>query len=324
MGTLLSTNHVQAEERFSYWCDLICNVFVQLDAAPLSATRSFHGSIRNNHLAFVQFSDVIANPQQVIRSKSQIAKSTEDYILISFQRSGEGRLSQDGREVHLQPSDWAIYDSTRPYELTFTDDFEQLVLQLPRQTLQPHLSLTEDLTARLISGKTGLGHVTYNFVTSTWQQLDQLDEDSFKLLADTTVDLLVASLQNRCLKSSPPLSNQSTKVVLIKAFINKQLRNPQLSVEMIAKALHLSPRYLHRLFQHEGTTIARFIRMLRLEKCREELMSLQQAHRSITEIAFSWGFNNAAHFSHLFKKQYGLSARAYRQQHGRFSQTQPK
>ncbi|HXV98047.1 MAG TPA: AraC family transcriptional regulator, partial [Anaerolineae bacterium] len=80
MGTLLSTKDICEQERFNYWCDLICDVFVQLEANPVG-TKLFYGAIDNNQLSFVQVSDVISCGQRVVRSRRQIAKSTEDYFL---------------------------------------------------------------------------------------------------------------------------------------------------------------------------------------------------------------------------------------------------
>jgi AraC-like DNA-binding protein len=34
--------------------------------------------------------------------------------------------------------------------------------------------------------------------------------------------------------------------------------------------------------------------------------------RTITEIAFLWGFSDSAHFSHSFRKEFGTSPRAFR------------
>lgn len=36
------------------------------------------------------------------------------------------------------------------------------------------------------------------------------------------------------------------------------------------------------------------------------------AHRSIMEIAYSWGFNNPNHFSRCFKRQFGVAPRELR------------
>ena len=56
--------------------------------------------------------------------------------LDSIQTAGTGRISQDGRSTELHPGDFALYDSTRPYELAFDDDFQQYVLMLPGPTLR--------------------------------------------------------------------------------------------------------------------------------------------------------------------------------------------
>ncbi len=53
-----------------------------------------------------------------MRSKRQIAKSTEADFLISFQIENQGLIRQNGREALLTPSSYAMYDSTQPYSLT--------------------------------------------------------------------------------------------------------------------------------------------------------------------------------------------------------------
>ena len=50
----------------------------------------------------------------------------------------------------------------------------------------------------------------------------------------------------------------------------------------------------------------------RLEECAMQLRDPIWARRTITEIAFSWGFNNATHFARVFREKYGLSPRDYR------------
>ncbi|MEM7799029.1 MAG: helix-turn-helix transcriptional regulator [Chloroflexota bacterium] len=81
---------------------------------------------------------------------------------------------------------------------------------------------------------------------------------------------------------------------------------------MIASGLHLSPRYIHLLFKEEETTVSRFIWSTRLEKCRSDLVDPSSAMLSISEIAFSWGFQSSAHFSQAFRRQYGMTPSRYR------------
>ena len=65
------------------------------------------------------------------RTPALIARASEDYFLVSIQTQGRGVVSQDGRDAVLAPGDFALYDSTRPYQLTFDGPFQQFVLKLP-------------------------------------------------------------------------------------------------------------------------------------------------------------------------------------------------
>ena len=40
-------------------------------------------------------------------------------------------------------------------------------------------------------------------------------------------------------------------------------------------------------------------------------------HRSVSDIAFSWGFNDAAHFSRAFKERFRVTPKEFRQGLGR-------
>ena len=54
---------------------------------------------------------------------------------------------QDGRETVIHPGEFALYDTTRPYELKFNHAFTQTIFKVPREMLQRRLGATETLTA---------------------------------------------------------------------------------------------------------------------------------------------------------------------------------
>lgn len=80
----------------------------------------------------------------------------------------------------------------------------------------------------------------------------------------------------------------------------------KISLDQIAENMYLSPFYISKIFKSEtGDTPIRHLINIRLEKARELLES--GCEGSIQEVAASVGYDDAYHFSKLFKKRYGIS-----------------
>lgn len=80
--------------------------------------------------------------------------------------------------------------------------------------------------------------------------------------------------------------------------------NEKISLDTIAENMYLSPFYISKIFKSEtGDTPIRHLIHIRLEKARELL--LQEKEMSIQEVAAAVGYDDAYHFSKLFKKYYG-------------------
>ena len=72
----------------------------------------------------------------------------------------------------------------------------------------------------------------------------------------------------------------------------------------------MSLRALHALFEDTDVSVAALVRRSRLARCRSD--PERPGSGSVTEIAFRWGFTDAAHFSNVFKREFGLSPREVR------------
>jgi AraC-like DNA-binding protein len=58
--------------------------------------------------------------------------------------------------------------------------------------------------------------------------------------------------------------------------------------------------------------IASYIRERRMFRCLAEITSPTHTHRSIADLAYSWGFGNEAAFSRAFRRMFGMSPREAR------------
>lgn len=80
----------------------------------------------------------------------------------------------------------------------------------------------------------------------------------------------------------------------------------KISLDSIAGNMYLSPFYISRIFKSEtGDTPIHHLIKIRLEKAREILESDRSL--SVQQVAAAVGYEDAYHFSKLFKKHYGLS-----------------
>ena len=312
MSQLLTTASVPQGQRLAYWTDMICDVYVQLEC-DTPRRDDFDGTIRTHSLAHLKLSVVESGPQRVLRTPGKISRATEDFFLVSIQTRGRGVVSQDGRIALLQPGDFALYDSTRPYELSFGADFQQMVLMLPGEQLRSMVRNTERLTASPVSGRRGAGHLMISMLETLRQDIDSLQPASAAAVANGVVDILVAGLHTLPAANRLGVSDLTGyHLARIKRLVDERLADPLLSVATLAAELQLSTGHIHRLFQHEPAPLAHYIWNRRLDACHRDLRDPGRAGHGIADIAFSYGFNDAAHFSRSFRRRFGISPRQYR------------
>lgn len=80
--------------------------------------------------------------------------------------------------------------------------------------------------------------------------------------------------------------------------------NEKISLDQIAENMYLSPFYISKIFKSEtGDTPISHLINIRLEKARE----LLEEGGSIQAVAAQVGYDDAYHFSKLFKKRYGVA-----------------
>ncbi len=87
----------------------------------------------------------------------------------------------------------------------------------------------------------------------------------------------------------------------------------KISLDQIAGNMYLSPFYISRIFKSEiGESPIHYLIRIRMEKARE-LLETQQG-LSVAQVAERVGYEDAYHFSKLFKKAYGSSPSKYRRE----------
>ena len=92
-------------------------------------------------------------------------------------------------------------------------------------------------------------------------------------------------------------------------YIEENLQE-EISTEMLAKTVSLSPFYFQRLFKRlVNRSVQEYIKLRRLSKAIDELNTDEQR---ILDIALDYGFSSHANFTRAFKETYGIAPEEYR------------
>lgn len=101
-------------------------------------------------------------------------------------------------------------------------------------------------------------------------------------------------------------------IIQIKEYIALHY-NEELSLESLSQQFYLNPSYLSSQFSKKtGMTISAYLRDIRLKKAAQ---FLTETTMHISDISSAVGYQNYRHFCKLFKEQYSISPKAYRNNH---------
>lgn len=290
---------------FDHWKHLVAESFVPL-AAQTADVDGFRGRMRSRVMDRMSIVEVTATSHEVHRTPALIARAHERYFKLNLQLEGTGLLVQDNREAVLRPGDLAIYDTNRPYTLTFEEQARMMVVMFPCDALSLPADYVGQLAAVRMAGSTGLSGIVGQFIRQLSENLDVLSGPSGSRLAANALDLVSTMLHAEMDIAPDRMKPQALLAVSIREYIDANLSDPLLSPATIAAAHFISTRHLHNVFHESGTTVASWIRSQRLEGARRDLRDPLHAGKSVGAVAAHWGFLDAAHFSRTFRDAFGV------------------
>lgn len=237
------------------------------------------------------------------------------HLLASLLKKGSVEVSQGGRVSRVEAGEMVLIDPSRPFTID-SGEIETLSVYLRPGMVQALDSRIRLMTALPFdaNGPAGLFQAIVSEVAHFAPGLEDTQ-------ADDMADLLDLGLRSALTAQEKLLGQIEEGAALqrsrIRSFVLANLRAPELSARTIASRLDLSVRRVHQLLAGEEMSLMRWIWSERLKRCRGELRDPRYREVSISEIAFSWGFSDSAHFSRTFRQEYGCSPTEWRQQQSR-------
>ncbi len=114
----------------------------------------------------------------------------------------------------------------------------------------------------------------------------------FSVISDVSSDIKTTSLDKQFIEK-------------VLNYINENIDNPELNVEILASQLNLSRSQFYRKIKAlTNQTATEFLRNVRLQKAKQ---IIEMGNTNVTEVCYKVGFASPSYFSKSFKKYFGVS-----------------
>jgi len=303
----LSVDHLCENDRFAYWREQWCQATVGVTGElSQSAGQDFRAratSWTSEHLIRLRCQ---TSPFRVSRGLREINRhGWEDWIWL-YQELSQGTLFEHaGNEFVTKRGDLLLMDPTIPFTNQARSSHDYRRWFLPRAWIEPHLPHDRRPLSIHLTGSDGLDALVWAYLGALNETIDTLDNWQ----QSTVVENFCRFLAVTCGGAPGPQQDavRAAKLRQAKEYISKNLTDPGLTPVQAAAAIKVSVRQLHLLFEPTGISFAHHVQSLRLEECRAALASPLSKDRSVTDIAYAWGFNNLASFYRAFRRRFGAS-----------------
>ncbi|MFC1431712.1 helix-turn-helix domain-containing protein [Streptacidiphilus sp. N1-3] len=316
---------MDGKERFDCWRELIGRS--RASEVTSAHTEDFEAEMRRLELGPVTLLRTSFPAARFRRTARMVRQTDPEVYNLTLLLDGGMALTQDADPTTaFGPGDLHLVHSSRPFDLRAFGargsgreegrveavgiDFPVSMLPLPPHRLR-------NVLGRGFSGREGTSALLAEFLVGLDRQAAVLGPAEAPRLGAVVVDL-VATLLARELDAEAAVPGDARRRVMVeevRAFIRRNLHDPELTPSVVASAHHISVSYLHRVFtqQSEGETVAAWIRGQRLERACRDLANPALCAMPIHAVAARWGIPRASDFSRAFQAAYGIPPSEHRQ-----------
>lgn len=301
-----STSAIAPSERISFW-NAGSGKFGGVKAVALSET--FDAEVTSRRIGELTLFSLRSTPHRVTANALGFDRDEQTPLRLRYQQSGKSTIVQGRRTYELHAGDWTLIDPRFPHTASSEDDASHLWLQIPCGKLDPNeLWLARSQYGPLpMCGR--IGSILEDYMRYSLEAPEAMSSGAERDLADTMITMFRRSLA-KIAERIPPKSARQETAWLIRAYIDRNLHDPELSVDRIAGAIGCTPRYVHKAFEGRES-VCRYIWNRRLDLCRQHLEKQSRRNMTLTALAFDHGFNSSSHFSRSFRERFGTSPSAY-------------
>lgn len=292
----LDAAQLPIQERLGTWTAATARFLVPLRITAQAET--VNGSISADESEGVTLCRITASAHDGERTPAMAERDSIRYIKFAIPISRRVTVIQRGRRATLMPGQLCLYRTSLPYSVGSDAPLDFAIAMVPEDAIPVSASRLDELVGIPLQGEG---------IAGLREMLLRVGDGGITALErDRNLDRLVAI--------RPPGEPEGRElgerhgVLRSRAehLIRERLTAPWLTPDYLADALGVSRRTLYAAFASDRRTVAGTIRHARLDRARDLLQRLDPDY-SVAEIAAESGFQNAAHFSRLYRAEFGMA-----------------
>jgi AraC-like DNA-binding protein len=301
-----STDLLPEADRIGVWREVYGKMILRLDIEPLP-DRLFKADIRLRALPGL---DVVSGVIQGVRDRRTRALIADgnDHVGLAMHWGGVATAEQCGREATLHDGDAVLLSCGDVAAMTRPLPCRYVGVRIPHAALASVVPHIEDLTAIPIRRGTPALWLLQSYVTSLLSDDDAFVGPALPHLAVNHISDLLALMLGAVGDGAAAAEGRGVSAARLRAIkddVTRHLGSRTLTIDGLASRHRVTPRYIQRLFENEGTSFTEFVLGQRLARAHRLLSDPRQVERTISSIAFEVGFGDLSYFNRVFRRRFG-------------------
>jgi AraC-like DNA-binding protein len=294
------------KHRLDSWSEILAATHLAFEVHHTHHTPSdFRGSVTRRPIGDLMLVDCAASPFLGHRGRAVMSPEAVHEDILGFQLVCRGveTVREGARTLAVSPGDVVLWDGLTPTDVEIVEAFHKRTLLFPRSRVLAVCPRLAELRALPPLEDNGPARLLVRYMNALALEQPRLEPAAGIAAANAALELLRATVE-----PSVPTSRAAAREAMraeILRYARNHLQDPELGPASIARAYSISVRALHALFEDVDASVAGLVRSERLARCLEDLQRPNGG--SVTDIAFRWGFCDAAHFSRVFKRAFGVT-----------------
>ena len=248
------------------------------------------------------------SPARITRTREHTADGNDDLALV-VSRTGTIAVTSRGRETLLGQGEAVLTSSEDETTFERFSTGNSFSLRIPRSVLLPLVIDLDDAVMRPILQDSGALRLLTAYA-GTLMDESSLATSPLRQLAVAHLHDLLALVLGAPRDVAELAKGRGVKAAQLreaKAYIASNSSRKDISIASAATHLGVTPRYLQRLFEADGTTFSFFLLGQRLKRAHRLLCEPQFAELAVSSIAYDVGFGDLSYFNRCFRRVYGVT-----------------